>query len=219
MKKVLIFFLLFFAILGIEGQAQTKTITGKILDETGTPIGGAIVAVKNSKVVALSNEKGTFRIDLPAKATTLVVTFVGMESTEIKIANKLAVTISLKSIVSALADVVVIGYGTVKKSDLTGSAQRLSREDIIRDNPGNVLQAMQGKLAGVNVTQNDGAPGAGISIRIRGSNSFLGGTEPLYVIDGVPFNNTSSGTTPESLGGDEKFMIKKYAVFLFGKFY
>ena len=211
MKKLLIFFLLFFAILGVEGQAQTKTITGKIVDETGIPSGGATVAVKNSNVIALSNEKGAFRIDLPAKATTLVVTFVGMESTEIKIANKLAVTISLKSIVSALADVVVIGYGTVKKSDLTGSAQRLSREDIIRDNPGNVLQAMQGKLAGVNVTQNDGAPGAGLSIRIRGSNSFLGGTEPLYVIDGVPFNNSSSGTTPESLGGDEKQTLNALA--------
>ncbi|MEY3420331.1 MAG: hypothetical protein RIR48_611, partial [Bacteroidota bacterium] len=118
---------------------------------------------------------------------------------------------ALKSSSTALEDVVVIGYGSVKKSDVTGSAQRLNREDLLRDNPGNILQALQGKLAGVNVTQNDGAPGAGISIRIRGSNSFLGGTEPLYVIDGVPFNNSNSGSTPESLGGDEKQTLNALA--------
>jgi len=211
MKKMFVFFLLFTALLTLQGQAQTKKITGKVLDEAGVPINGATVAVKNSKIVALSNEKGNFSIDLPAGATTLVVTFVGMETSEVKVANKTVVTVSLKSTASALADVVVIGYGTVKKSDLTGSAQRLNREDIMRDNPGNILQAMQGKLAGVNVTQNDGAPGAGLSIRVRGSNSFLGGTEPLYVIDGVPFNNSSSGTTPESLGGDEKQTLNALA--------
>ena len=211
MKKMFIFFLLFFAILAVEGQAQSKKIIGKVLDEAGAPINGATVAVKNSKVVALSNDKGNFSIDLPSGATTIVVTFVGMETSEVNVSKKTSVTVSLRSTASALADVVVIGYGTVKKSDLTGSAQRLNREDIMRDNPGNILQAMQGKLAGVNVTQNDGAPGAGLSIRIRGSNSFLGGTEPLYVIDGVPFNNSSSGTTPESLGGDEKQTLNALA--------
>ena len=211
MKKVFIFFLLFFAMLAIEAQAQTKKITGKVLDESGVPIIGATISVKNANVVALSNDKGNFSIDLPARSTTLVVTFIGMESTEVNVANKTSISVSLKSTASALADVVVIGYGTIKKSDLTGSAQRLNREDIMRDNPGNILQAMQGKLAGVNVTQNDGAPGAGLSIRVRGSNSFLGGTEPLYVIDGVPFNNSSSGTTPESLGGDEKQTLNALA--------
>jgi TonB-dependent SusC/RagA subfamily outer membrane receptor len=175
------------------------------------PINGATITAKNTKVVALTNDKGNFSIDIPAGSKMLVVTFVGMETSEVNVANKTSVTVSLKSTASALADVVVIGYGTVKKSDLTGSAQRLNREDIMRDNPGNILQAMQGKLAGVNVTQNDGAPGAGLSIRIRGSNSFLGGTEPLYVIDGVPFNNSSSGTTPESLGGDEKQTLNALA--------
>lgn len=210
-KNVLFFFLLLTALFSQQGQAQTKKITGKVFDETGAPINGATVAVKNSKVVTLSNDKGIFTLDLPSSATRIVVTFIGMETTELNVSNKTNVIVSLRSIASALADVVVIGYGTVKKSDLTGSAQRLNREDIMRDNPGNILQAMQGKLAGVNVTQNDGAPGAGLSIRVRGSNSFLGGTEPLYVIDGVPFNNSSSGTTPESLGGDEKQTLNALA--------
>ncbi len=211
MKKVFVFILLFFAMIAIEGQAQTRKVTGRILDEAGLPITEATVTVKNTKLTTLSNNKGDFSIDLPAGAKTIVVTYVGMESLELNVANKTSINVSLRSTASALADVVVIGYGTIKKSDLTGSAQRLNREEIMRDNPGNILQAMQGKLAGVNVTQNDGAPGAGISIRIRGSNSFLGGTEPLYVIDGVPFNNSSSGTTPESLGGDEKQTLNALA--------
>ncbi len=211
MKKLFIFFLLYFAILVVDGQAQSRKITGKVVDESGVPINGATIAVKNSKVVALSNDKGNFSIELPSEATTLMVTFIGMETSEVNVSKKSTVTVSLRSTTSALADLVVIGYGSVKKSDLTGSAQRLNREDIMRDNPLNILQAMQGKLAGVNVTQNDGAPGAGLSIRIRGSNSFLGGTEPLYVIDGVPFNNSSSGTTPESIGGDEKQTLNALA--------
>ena len=145
MKKTFIFFLLFFAILTIEGQAQTKKITGKVLDEVGMPINGATITAKNTKVVALTNDKGNFSIDIPAGSKMLVVTFVGMETSEVNVANKTSVTVSLKSTASALADVVVIGYGTVKKSDLTGSAQRLNREDIMRDNPGNILQGVCGK--------------------------------------------------------------------------
>lgn len=200
-----------FGFLTNYSQSQTKKITGKVIDEAGKAIVGATISVKNSKSVVSSDEKGNFTIEVPASAATLVVSFVGMETTELYIGNKSTVTIALKSSSTALEDVVVIGYGSVKKSDVTGSAQRLNREDLLRDNPGNILQALQGKLAGVNVTQNDGAPGAGISIRIRGSNSFLGGTEPLYVIDGVPFNNSNSGSTPESLGGDEKQTLNALA--------
>ena len=211
MKKTLIFCVLLATILNVSGQVKLKKITGKVIDEVGLPISGAVVAIKNAKVIGVTNEKGAFTFELPFFTRTLVVTFSGMETTEVSVLNKTVVSVMLKSTASVLADVVVIGYGSVKKSDLTGSAQRLNREDFIRDNPGNILQAMQGKLAGVNVTQNDGAPGAGLSIRIRGSNSFLGGTEPLYVIDGVPFNNSSSGTTPESIGGDEKQTLNALA--------
>ncbi len=148
---------------------------------------------------------------LPAGARILVVSFVGMETVEVGISDKTSYSISLQAVASTLSDVVVVGYGTVRKTDLTGAVQRISGEDLLRDNPTNVLQALQGKLAGVNVTQNDGAPGAGLSIRIRGSNSVLGGTEPLYVIDGVPFNNSSSGATPSSLGEDEKQTLNAMA--------
>jgi TonB-linked SusC/RagA family outer membrane protein len=192
-------------------SAQERTVTGTVTDEKGTALPGATVAVKNSKTSTMTAADGRFSLKLPAAARFLVITYTGMEKEELSLGSKSSFMVMLKPSVTTLGDVVVVGYGTVRRSDVTGAATRLSREDFIRDNPTNILQALQGKLAGVNVTQNDGAPGAGISIRIRGSNSFLGGTEPLYVIDGVPFNNSNSGATPESIGSDEKQTLNALA--------
>lgn len=190
---------------------QTKKVTGNVTDEKGKILSGATIEIKNTKLKTLSNDKGNYSIDVPTNATTIVASYIGMQSVDSRISKNLVVNFILESNVNNLSDVVVIGYGSIKKGDVTGAIQRITREDLIRENPTNILQAIQGKLAGVNVTQNDGAPGAGLSIRVRGSNSFLGGTEPLYVIDGVPFNNNSSGTTPESLGGDEKQTLNAMA--------
>ncbi|MFN0290387.1 SusC/RagA family TonB-linked outer membrane protein [Pedobacter helvus] len=184
--------------------AQDRKLTGKLVNESGTPLPGASVSIKNSKISTITNENGNFSLMAPANAQTLVFSYLGMEPQQVAIGSTTNFNIRLKESATTLSNIVVVGYGTVKKSDLTGSVARLEREEFIRDAPTNILQAMQGKIAGVNVTQNDGAPGAGLSIRIRGSNSFLGGTEPLYVIDGVPFNNSSSGSTPMSIGDDEK---------------
>ncbi|WAC42460.1 SusC/RagA family TonB-linked outer membrane protein [Pedobacter sp. SL55] len=184
--------------------AQDKKLTGKLVNESGTPLPGASVSIKNSKISTITDENGNFSLMAPANAQTLVFSYLGMEPQQVAIGSTTNFNIRLKESATTLSNIVVVGYGTVKKSDLTGSVTRLEREEFIRDAPTNILQAMQGKIAGVNVTQNDGAPGAGLSIRIRGSNSFLGGTEPLYVIDGVPFNNSSSGSTPMSIGDDEK---------------
>mgnify|MGYP003574962245 FL=1 len=184
--------------------AQDKKLTGKLVGENGTPLAGASVSIKNTKVSTVTDGNGNFNITAPANAQTIVFSFLGMEEQQVAIGNNTNFNIRLKDNSTTLSNVIIVGYGTIKKSDLTGSVARLEREEFIRDAPTNILQAMQGKIAGVNVTQNDGAPGAGLSIRIRGSNSFLGGTEPLYVIDGVPFNNSSSGSTPMSIGDDEK---------------
>ncbi len=191
-------------ILPIGAFAQERKVTGTIKDENGMPLNGVTISAKGSNQRAVSDEKGRFSISLGASVKTLIITHIGQTDTELMLNSKADYQITMQSIASTLSDVVVIGYGTVKKADLTGSVQRINRDDLLRDNPLNIQQAMQGKLAGVNITQNDGAPGAGLSIRIRGSNSFLGGTEPLYVIDGVPFNNSNSGGTPASIGGDEK---------------
>ncbi|MBY0543064.1 MAG: TonB-dependent receptor [Sphingobacteriaceae bacterium] len=184
--------------------AQDKRITGKVTDESGLSLPGASVKIKNTNVVAVTDENGNFAISAPATSQTIVFSYLGMQDQELVIGNKTSFNIKLLSKSTSLSDVIIIGYGSIKKSDLTGSVARIENEDFVRDVPTNILQALQGKIAGVNVTQNDGAPGAGLSIRIRGSNSFLGGTEPLYVIDGIPYNNSSSGGTPMSIGEDEK---------------
>ena len=187
-----------------EAFAQDKKLSGKVMDENGLPLAGVSVSIKGAKISTTTNENGSFLINAPSNAQTITFSYLGRVQQELTIGNKTNFNVNLQSASTTLSDVVIIGYGTVKKSDLTGSVARIDREDLTRDVPTNILQAMQGKVAGVNVTQNDGAPGAGLSIRVRGSNSFLGGTEPLYVIDGVPFNNSSSGATPMSLGEDEK---------------
>lgn len=184
--------------------AQDKKITGRVADESGSSLPGASVKIKDTKLITVTDENGNFSISAPSSSQTIVFSYLGMEEQQVTIGTKTIFSIILKSKSNTLSDVIVVGYGTAKKSDLTGSISRIDREDLIKDAPTNVLQALQGKIAGVNVTQNDGAPGAGLSIRVRGSNSFLGGTEPLYVIDGVPFNNNSSGSTPLSIGEDEK---------------
>ena len=199
--QILVVFVFFFFQLA---YAQERIITGIVKDEKGITLPGATVQVKNSSTSVMTDVNGRFSISLPANAKAFLVSFVGLTDQEVNIGNSNELVITLKSAISSLEDVIVVGYGTVKRKDATGAVTRISRDALVKDAPTNVLQALQGKIAGVNVTQNDGAPGAALSIRIRGSNSFLGGTEPLYVIDGVPFNNGSTNTTPSSIGGDEK---------------
>lgn len=207
MKKIRslrVVFLLLSVFVFFHATAQNRTVNGSVMDEKGVTLPGATVASPDGKIAVATDVNGKFSITVPSNIKSLSVSFVGMETQTVSITKTGNLSIVLKPVGTALGDVVVIGYGTVRKKDATGAVSSLKREDLIREAPTNVLQAMQGKVAGVNVTQNDGAPGAGISIRVRGSNSFLGGTEPLYVIDGVPFNNNNSGSTPVSIGGDEK---------------
>lgn len=200
--KLVIMTLLVFSF--VAAFAQTKRISGKVVDETGAALPGVSVSIKETNAITVTDEQGSFSINVPANGKALLFKYLGMEEQEVLIGNKTLFNITLNPSRTTLSDVLIVGYGTIRKSDLTGSVARIGREDLLKDVPTNVLQALQGKIAGVNVTQNDGAPGAGLSIRMRGSNSFLGGTEPLYVIDGVPFNNSSSGSTPLSIGDDEK---------------
>lgn len=188
----------------VDGYAQQKSIKGTVKDDNGQVVIGATVAVRNATISVATNQSGQFTLNVPSLPVVLLVSHVGMESQEVPVRQNKEIHIVLKTVANTLDNVVIVGYGTVKKADLTGAVQSVSNRELNKGIPGNVLEAMQGKLAGVNVTQNDGAPGAGISIRIRGSNSFLGGTEPLYVVDGVAINSSNSESTPQSLGEDEK---------------
>jgi TonB-linked SusC/RagA family outer membrane protein len=165
-----------------------QTITGKITDEHGDELVGVTVVIKGTQTGALSNLKGEF--SLPGKTgQVLVFSYLGFKTLEEPINDPQKVLqIVMQSSVINMDEVVVIGYGNVKKRDLTGSVASIKSDELLQSHPTGINQALQGKVAGVMVSQSDGAPGAGITIQIRGANSFSTTTEPLYVIDGIPFN-------------------------------
>lgn len=165
--------------------AQNRIITGTVVDSSGNPLAGATVNIKNSKTVSLTDLKGKFSIQAPPEAKTLVVNYVGMVPGEVTLGSNISFTVTLQSLGSQLSDVVVIGYGTAKKANLTTAQTTISSKDIEKTVNTTVEQAIQGRSAGVYVTQNSGQPGGGMSVNIRGVSTITGNTEPLYVIDGV----------------------------------
>ena len=179
----LLFFLMF---CGIAARAQTKTITGTVKDPTGEVLVGATVTAKGSKAVAVTNLTGNFNLVAPEKTKTLVITYSGMETAEIEIAGQSNINVGMKLSSSSLNEVVVVGYGTVKRKDLTGAVASVSGKQLAAVPTLNAAQALVGKVPGVNVTAQDGRPDATVSIRIRGGGSVSQSNEPLYIVDGFP---------------------------------
>ena len=173
---------------GPESPVATEILSfivkGHISSSSGEPLIGANISLKGTQTGAISDNDGNYTITLPDGNGILVFSFVGYSPKEVQVNGKANINVSLAASISGLDQFVVIGYGEVKKSDLTGSVTRISRQDIESAPVASVDQALQGKAAGVQVTSVNGAPGAGTSIRIRGGNSISGSNEPLYVIDG-----------------------------------
>ncbi len=187
----------------LPAAAQQRVVQGTVLDGSGAPLIGAGIRVKNTQVGTTADAAGKFSIAVPAGSDALIVNFVGTSPQEITIGNRTQIDVVLRADAQSLNDVVVVGYGSVKKSDLTGSVSSIKRDELLVGTPLSFDRGLQGKVAGVQVTQNDGAPGSGISMQIRGVNSFGSNTQPLYVIDGVPLevNNeaqTASGAISNS---------------------
>ncbi|QEH41487.1 TonB-dependent receptor [Chitinophaga sp. XS-30] len=163
-------------------------VRGKVMDQDGTALPGASVAVKGTTTGTVTDVNGFFKLDVPA-GTVLVISYIGQKSQEITVKDEQEVlNIVMEPQASSREEIVVIGYGTAKKSDLTGAISQVKSKEITAFPTTNVMQALNGRAAGVRVMQNNGAPGGSISVRIRGTNSILGGNEPLYVIDGFPYN-------------------------------
>lgn len=175
--------------------APDRVITGIVRNENGEGMPGVSVSVRNTTRGVTTDADGGFRLSLPDEATTLVFSFVGYKSQEAVIGARTTLDIRLEPDHKALNEVVVVGYGTARKSDLTGSLSQVKAKDINAYPATNVLQALSGRAAGVQVLQNTGAPGGGVSVRIRGTNSIKGSNEPLYVVDGFPL----SGSNPTLL--------------------
>jgi TonB-linked SusC/RagA family outer membrane protein len=146
------------------------------------------VTVKGTQVGTLTTAEGTYSLEAPGSGT-LVFSFVGYLKEEIAINNRSSVNISLKTDTKALEEVVVVGYGTQRKVETTGSIASVKASDLVQTPVANIAQGLQARVAGVQINQNSGAPGGNISVRIRGTNSINGSSEPLYVIDGIQISN------------------------------
>ncbi|MEO1011547.1 MAG: TonB-dependent receptor [Bacteroidota bacterium] len=188
--------LLLFASFSVFPQ---DTITGTVTDaETGQPLPGATVLASSNNGTTTDFD-GNYTIQITSQETTLTFSYVGYASQEVPIAGRRAINMQLSLDTSQLDEVVVIGYGAVKKSDFTGSLSSVKPEELTALPAINVNQALTGRAAGVQIIQNSGAPGANISVRIRGGNSLLGNNEPLYVVDGFPINGNPSYINPNDI--------------------
>lgn len=180
--------LLLFALFTTLSFAQGRKISGTVTDDKQVALSGATVTVKGTKIATTTNAAGKFTLNVPANATTLVISYVGMQSYEAAIGNSDVVNVSLLSAAGTLSDVVVVGYGRARRANLTTAQTSVGAKEIEKTVNTTIEQAIQGRAAGVYVTQNSGQPGGGISVNIRGVSS-LGRTQPLYVIDGVQIQN------------------------------
>lgn len=179
--------------------AQTKTVTGKVTDSKGEGVPSATVLVKGTNVSTSTGADGSFRLNAPASAKTLVISSVGFTSKEVSITDG-NISVTLETQNAALNEVVVIGYGTRKVKDLTGSVSNITTKDFNKGQISTPDQLLQGRTPGVLVTPASGEPGSAATINIRGTASIRGNQEPLYVVDGVPI---ASGGTLGSASGVE----------------
>ncbi|MDE6556326.1 MAG: TonB-dependent receptor [Duncaniella sp.] len=178
-------FTLIIAVMTLVSTAQAKTVTGSVTDEAGEPIIGASVLVKDSKVAAITNFDGAYSINVPDNGE-LIFSYVGYSTQSVKVAGKSVIDVVLKENRELLDEVVVIGYGTVKRKDLTGAVASMKNADVVVAPTNNVMEALQGKVAGMDITKSSGETGSDVNILLRGSRSIYGDNQPLFIIDGLP---------------------------------
>ena len=200
MKRVLFLLTCIFLGMGMA-TAQVSKVTGKVYSESdGEPVIGASVLVVGTTLGASTDIEGNFTIEnVPASATTLRVSYVGMTTQEVHIIKGKPIKVVLVEDGVALDDVMVVAYGTAKKSAFTGSASVVKSETIEKRQVSNVTNALSGSIAGVQITSSNGQPGEAATIRVRGTGSINAGNAPLYVVDGMPFDGDISSINPADI--------------------
>src|ERR1700761_5481888 len=174
-------------------NAQQNPVSGKITDQTGAPLAGATITIQGTNTSTVSDSSGVFQFNaVTQKNPVLVISYVGYQTQEYPVNGKPNLTIALTQDVNSLNNVIVVGYGTQRKRDVTGATATVGSGEITKRPLTRVEQALQGTVSGVAVQSNSGQPGNGLSIRIRGANSITGSNEPLYVIDGYIGGNIES---------------------------
>lgn len=195
------------AIYCLNVSAQTKQITGNIKDSKGTGIIGASVVIKGSQGGTTTSSDGFFRLNVPEATKTLTVSAVGFSPQDVDVSSTSTVSIVLVESQSSLNEVVVVGYGTTRRRDITGSVASVTAKDFNRGQINTPEQLLQGKVPGLQITNSSGQPGGLTIVRIRGNNSIRTGNTPLYVVDGIPLDGRTArpdfapsgiGTTPAS---------------------
>jgi TonB-dependent starch-binding outer membrane protein SusC len=175
---------------GVHGQSEISgRVTSKVNNE---PLPGASILIKETGTGVVTNDEGEFSLMVPEGGRTLVFSFIGLTSQEVSIGNRSVFEISLAEDQRSLDEVVVVGYGTMDRRRLASAVSTIGSDELDKDPLPSLTQAIQGKAGGVQVTQNSGTPGGGISIRVRGTTSINASSEPLYVIDGVPVNSSTN---------------------------
>ena len=199
MRSIILLMACLLCIPGIH--AQDFTVTGKVIDNTGLEVIGANISIKGSAGVGtITNIDGqyTLKVNNPAK-DVLVISYIGMRTQEIAVKGQKQINITLQEDSKVLDEVVVIGYGSVKKDDLSGSVVAIKAEEMNKGAVTSPQELIMGKVPGLSVSQGDGAPGAGSTIRIRGGASLNASNDPLIVIDGIPVSNDAAPGTPNAL--------------------
>ena len=180
---------------GMKTELQDREVSGKVISNDGETLAGVNILIKGTTTGTVTDSDGNFRLQIPNNDVTLVFSFIGFLQEEVVVGNQSTINITLTSSLETLGEIVVIGYGTVKKSDLTGSVSSVKADELKSVPTTSFEQALQGRAAGVQVSQTSGQPGADASIRIRGTSSILAQNEPLYVIDGMLINSSTSDVT------------------------
>ncbi|MDQ3550225.1 MAG: SusC/RagA family TonB-linked outer membrane protein, partial [Bacteroidota bacterium] len=197
--------MLAFLLVLLQGAfSQTRTISGTVTDQSGIGLQGVTVAIRGTNNAVVTDQNGNFSINAAGNAV-LVFSSVGYGSMEVPVQGREVVNTTLSTQDAALSEVVVIGYGTARRRDITGAVASVSAKDFNKGIQVAADQLIQGKVAGVQVINNSGAPGGGTTVRIRGASSIRAGNQPLFVVDGVPLDNSSArpgGSGDVGFGGN-----------------
>ncbi len=207
MKKYILLLILMSSTMVLMAQ---KTITGVVFDETGKePLPGASVLIKGTTVGTITNIYGKYSLNGVKSSDILVFSFLGYKTAERTVGDKKTIDVSLQNEVKELNDVVIVGYGTSKRSDLTGAVASVNSKELAKTATSNFDEALAGRIAGVQISSTDGTPGEKQNIVIRGGNSITGDNSPLYVIDGIPLEDFDPATL--STDDIENFEVLKDA--------
>jgi TonB-linked SusC/RagA family outer membrane protein len=204
MRKNLFFLVILCFFLQIDiAQAQTRQVSGKVSDAVGGALPGVSVTAKGTSQGSATDGAGNYVVNVPSGSTVLVFSFIGYTTQEIVIGNQTQINVGLVEDVAILSEVVVVGYGTQKKSQMTGAISSVTAKQISEMPLTSLAQAMQGRVAGVDVSQSGSRPGSVPKVLIRGRRSFNAGNDPLYVVDGIPLSAGYEDINPNDIASME----------------